>query len=143
MSKEEIDFKVPSNPFVLSKLFPIIPGDRMNGICNRLEQVNHGLAYLLRCAPFDLAQQDKPRFSLRQGDDGLAMPFANDRIHFPVTNPLPLIDNLWALLNAHSFGQFSTPVITPIAFAALLLATQMLIQVTSNTFVSQYILVDP
>src|SRR3972149_10563105 len=54
MSKEEIDFKVPSNPFVLSKLFPIIPGDRMNGICNRLEQVNHCLAYLLRCAPFDL-----------------------------------------------------------------------------------------
>src|SRR3972149_5248642 len=125
MSKEEIGFQFPSDPFVLGKLFAIIPGDRLHAIGDWLKQVNHGLADLLCCAPFDLPQQDQPRFSLRQGDDSLAMPFANDCIHFPVTHPLTLIDNLWARLDAHSIGQFSTSVITAIAFAALLLAAPM------------------
>src|SRR3989304_8994140 len=30
VSEEEIDFQLLSNPFVLSKLFAIIPGDRMH-----------------------------------------------------------------------------------------------------------------
>ena len=78
MSKEEIDPKFLSNPFMVSELFAIVSSDRIRAVCNRQEQFDHRIAYQICCAPFDLAQQGQARFSFRKGYDGLVMPFTND-----------------------------------------------------------------
>jgi len=143
MSKEEIDVKVLSNSFVFSELFAIISGDGMGAICDGVEQIDHSIADRFGRAVINFAQQGQTRFALRQGDNSLVMSYSHNGVHFPISNPLTLIDDLWALLNTSAIRQFTPAVMATVALAALLLAAQVFVQITPSLFIAQDVLIDP
>ena len=143
MSEKEIRLQFLGDPFVFSKFLAIICGESMQTIHTWLEQPNHSLTHLVGSASIHFAQQGKTRFTVCQGDDGLAMPFANEGVHFPITDPLAFLDDFRSLLNANPVWQLATAVIAAIAFAPFLLAAQMTIQIASRLFVRQDVLVNP
>jgi len=120
---------------MFSELLAIISSNGMQIFHSRLKQVNHGITHQVGSASFDFPQQDQARFSLRQGYGGLAMPFPNNGVHFPIANPLAFLDDGWSLFNTHSVWQFSPTVIIAITFATFLLAAQMMIQRASSMFI--------
>jgi hypothetical protein len=122
MSKKEIDLQFMRYPFMFSKLLAIISSDGMQAICNWLQQVNQGITHLTGSALLDFSEQGKARFPFYQGNNCPVVSFANDRVNFPITDPLALFDNHWSFFNAHSVWQLTTPVIAAIAFTSFLLA---------------------
>jgi hypothetical protein len=60
---------------------------------------------------------------------------ARQGVHFPVFKTFTALHNGWTLLNTAAIGQFSAPIIGSVAFAALLLATQMFIEIAARLFV--------
>src|SRR4030043_1680247 len=122
MSKKEIDLQFMCYPFMFSKLLAIISSDSMQAVRYWQEQVNHGMAHLVGSALFNFGQQSEARFTGYQGDNPLMMSFANDRVYFPIADPLALFDNHRSFFNAHSVWQLTTPVIAAIAFPSFFLA---------------------
>ena len=122
MSKKEIRFQLSSYFFILRKLLAIICSKGMHAIRNRLQQVNHGIAHLVGGLLLDFTKQSKTRFAFDQGHNRLMVPFAHDRVYFPITNPSTLLNNCRAVLNTHSVRQLPTAIISTITLAAFLLA---------------------
>jgi len=122
VSGKEIRLQFLGDPFVFSKFLAIIRGEGMHTIRNRLEQLNHSIVHLVGRASIHFSQQGEARLMFCQGDNGLAMPFANHGVHFPITNPQTLCDDFRSLFNAHSVRQLVAPVIAVVAFAPFLLA---------------------
>ena len=141
MSKEEVGAKIMSNSFVFSELFAIIAGDGVHTISNGSEQIDHGVADHFGCTAVNFLQQSQTRFTFRQRNNGLAMSFANNGIHFPIPNPLTMVNNLRALFNASAIGQITPAVTMAVAIAAFLLAAQVLGQVTTGSFIAQNVLI--
>jgi hypothetical protein len=67
----------------------------------------------------------------------------DDRVYFPVAQSLALLYDGRTLFNTCGLGQFASPIMAAIAFAALLLAAQVVVQVTASPLVSPNVLVDP
>jgi hypothetical protein len=68
------------------------------------------------------------------------MPFADNGISFPISNPFLLLNNVWAIIYTDSvFESSSTLLATPISFSVWLLATQMATQITVGTLVVIYV----
>ena len=93
MSEKEIRLQFLGDPFVFSKFLAIICGESMQTIHNWLEQPNHSLTHLIGSASIHFAQQGETRLTVCQGDNGLAMSFANEGVHFPITDPLAFLND--------------------------------------------------
>src|SRR5205085_7394714 len=90
----------------------------------------------------NLSQARQLGLALNDRDDGLLMVLADDRIDFPVTNSLFIGDHGGALINAFAIGDLAAPVVLAIAFATLLLTTQMLVKVAALALVGIDVLID-
>jgi hypothetical protein len=64
------------------------------------------------------------------------MVLADDRVSLPIAQSLFVGDNQRALVNAFAIGNLPTTVVLAVAFAALFLTTQMLMEVAALTFIS-------
>ena len=61
---------------MFSELFAIIPSDGKHVICNRLEQLDLGVADQFSCAAINFPQQGQTRFSFRQSNNCPVMSLA-------------------------------------------------------------------
>lgn len=98
------------------------------------------LGGLLGC---HLGDEGQARFTLSQGDDGLFVALANDRIEFPVPQTGTTLHDGWAFIDGNAVGKLSSAVIGSVALLASLLATQVPMQVAAMALVCQDVLVDP
>ena len=64
-------------------------------------------------------------------------------VSFPISQPIFLLNNAWALLNTHSIGDFPSTLIASVPISAFFLASQMFVKITSCFFVRIDVLVDP
>ena len=85
----------------------------------RLQELDDGISHRLSRIALDLFQEIPARFSLRQGDNGMTTSFADNRIHFPVTQTLASIHYSGPFVDTHSVLELVTPIIAPIALPAL------------------------
>src|SRR3982751_1857908 len=108
----------------------------MHTIGQRLEPFNDGLFDGGFGVAFNFRQACELRLSLDQRDDGLLMMLADDRVGLPVAEPRLVGHYSWALVNAFAIRQLAATVILAIAFAALLLTAQMLVELAALLFVS-------
>src|SRR6266545_1812252 len=91
----------------------------------------------------DFTQQGEARFSFGEGHQGLLVVFSEHSIYFPVTQALSGVDKGGTLFDRVAIEQFAPSIVRAIPFPSLLLATQMLGQVTTSLLISQNMLVDP
>lgn len=84
-----------------------------------LQELNDSISHSLSCLALDLSQESQATLPFRQGDNGMATSFADDRIHFPITQTLTLIRDRRPFVDAHPVFELTTPVITSIALPAL------------------------
>jgi len=126
MSKEGVSIQFTRDTFVFNELLSIVSGDGMLTFQNWLEQVNHSLTNQVGGASFDFSQQGQTRLSFCQGYDGLAMPFASNSIHFPIADPLMLVDDCWPLFNTYPVWRFSSTALTAKALTTFPLAASSL-----------------
>ena len=122
MSEKEIRLQFMRYPFMFSKLLTIISSEGMQTVRNRLEQLNFHIAHLVGSPSINFAQQGEARHTFCQGDNSLAMSFAKEDVHFPITNPQMLCDDFWFIFNAHPVRKLSATVIAAVAFGLFLLA---------------------
>ena len=120
----EVDrcFQCFCDTFMRCKLSAIIRRNRIDANRKRLHQVNHSICHGLSGLALNFLQESQARCPLRERNDGLAMPFANNRIHFPITQPLTGVDDGWSFVNAHPVLELAAPVVAPIALPASLSA---------------------
>ena len=119
MSKTDICAKVTSNPLMVRKLLVIIRHDRMGSDRQRLHELDDSIRHGLSSLALDLSQQSQARFALCKRDNGMAMSFSKNRIHFPITQALDCIHDSRSLVDAHPIFELPTPIIAPIALPAL------------------------
>ncbi len=120
MSKEDIRIQFFRNTLMIRKLMAIIRRDRMDSDRQRLHELDNSIRHSLSGLALDLSQESQSRLSLRKRDNGMTMPFSDNRIHFPITQALACIHNCRPLVDTHPVLDLSTPVIAPIALPALL-----------------------
>jgi hypothetical protein len=71
------------------------------------------------------------------------VPLADQGVDFPVAQTFTSLDNLWTLFNTDPIWQFSTPVILAITLAMFSMLSQMGLQITLCSLISQNVLIDP
>jgi len=89
------------------------------------------------------SKQGEARFAFREADHGRFMVLAEEGVGFPVTEACSAINYFGTLFDTAAIGQFAPSIILSIAFAPFLLATQVSVEVTANTFVFEDILIEP
>lgn len=122
MCKENIGLKILGNPFMISKLFAVVCGDRVGSPHQRFEELDDSIGYRFGCFAVDFLQEGQAGFPIRQRDDGMPMPFSDNRIHFPISQPLAGIHNGRPFVDAYPVFELPPSFVAPVALPALLLA---------------------
>ena len=123
MREVEIQVELSGDRFVLRKLFAVVGSHRVRGLGDGLEHFENSLRDAVGSAPFNLAEQRQSRFALSERDNRLALAFPDDGIHFPVAEPFSPVHNFRSLIDAGAIGEYSTPIVAPVALATLFLTT--------------------
>ena len=123
MSKVNISIQFFRNTLMARKLFAIIRRDRMGPERQRFQELDHSIRHGLSSLALDFSQERQSRLPLGQGDNGMTMSFSNNRIHFPITQPLACVHNSRPFIDAHPVFERPTPVIAPVTLPALFLAS--------------------
>ena len=143
VSKVKPCLQLPGNRLVLGKFFAIIRGNGMHRGLEMAQQSHHSLADRRGGAACHMGQQRVHGFALGQGDQRWLLPFANDRIHFPVTDAGLPVHHRRALINRYGIDQLAAALIAAVALLALLLAAQVSVQLTTGCLVLVYVLIYP
>ncbi len=143
MCKIEPRVQLLSNNLMLSKFFSIIRGDRVNRRLHIRQQSHDSLPDGRGSSSFHLCNQGVHRLALAQGDQRLSMAFADDGVHFPVTDACLPVHNGGTLINADLIHQNPTTLITTITLLSFLLATQVPVQLTAVCLVLVYVVIYP
>ena len=123
MSKIDINLKVIRDTLMASKLFAVVCCDCVKVLLKWFQEIDDCISDGLSCLTFNLFNESQAGLPFCQGDDCLAMSFADDRIHFPISQALACIHDSRPLVDAHPVFDLSTPVIASIALPTLLLAS--------------------
>ena len=115
----------------------------MNFARQRFQEGEHGLRDKICEALINRLQQGETRTSFHQADQGAVMRFPHQGVYFPISQAFPSLDKRWTLLDADPIGYFPAVISLPVALAALLLAAQMSMQLSTRTFICQNILINP
>ena len=143
MGKIETRVQLLSNDLVLSKLFSIIRGDRVNRLLHSRQQSYDSLPDSRASSSFHVRNQGVHRLALVQGDQRLLMAFADNGVHFPVTDACLPVHNGGTLINADLIHQSPTALITTVTLLTFLLATQVPVQFTAVCFILVYVVIYP
>src|SRR5919108_2876056 len=127
MSEVVFELEQLSDLFMIGKLLAMIGGQGMNLVPDRKQESMNLILNRLGTSLRDFTQQSEARFSFSQCHQGLFVVFAKHRIHFPVAQAFPMVDNGRTLFNTAAIEQFAPPIVGSVAFPSLLLATQMLV----------------
>ena len=71
MSEIVIRMQIIRYHFMFRILLTIVCSDRMQMVQNRLQQANHGIAYLISGSLFDFKEQDEGRFTFYLGQGAI------------------------------------------------------------------------
>ena len=100
----------------------------MHAINQRREHFDDGLFDGGFGVAFNFRQAGQLRLPLDQRDNGLLMVFADDRVGLPVAKPSFKGNDGWAIINAFTVWQLAAPVVFAVAFAALFLTAEMMVE---------------
>ncbi len=120
MSKVDISIQFFRNTLMVRKLLAIIRRDRIGSYRRRLHELDNSVCHGLSGLALDLSQQSQTGLSFRKRDNSMTMSFSDNRIHFPITQPLACVHNSRPLVDTYPVLDLSTPVIAPVTLPALL-----------------------
>lgn len=116
MSKIELELECFSDEFVVCEPLAVIRGEGVYLVFDRQPEFTELVANGTSRSPRYLSQQGETRFSLDQRQRGLFLLFADQCIHFPVTQAFSGTNDGWTLLNGTAIGQFAPPIIGSVSF---------------------------
>src|SRR3989304_3914570 len=141
MGEVEINAQRRGNGLMASKLTAIVGSDR-GPMAHAGEQVHNGLRDLLSRLRGNSPDEGEARLALGERDQRSGMSLADHQVHLPISQPAAQVYHRWTLLDAGLPRDLASAVIVSITFAALLLATQVAVQVASTAFVGIDILIN-
>lgn len=122
MSKVDRCLQFFCDAFMRCKLSAIIRRNCMDANRKRLHQINHSICHGLSGLAIDFLQESQAGCPIRKRNDGLVMPFTNDRVHFPIAQPPTRVDDRRPLVDAYSILELTAPIVAPITLFASLSA---------------------
>lgn len=142
ISKVKLSVELVGNSSVRSKFLAVIRCDGCQ-VAHPAQQVDHSLSNPVSALVTDLTHQGEARFPFIQSDQSALMTFTNQSVHFlPISQAFAPVNDLRTCLNASPGRYFASAVITTIPFAALFLAAQVFIKITTALFIDIRVLVD-
>ncbi len=127
---------------MVRELASIVRSDRLYLRGQWPQELADGLFDSLRRIALHLLQERQSRLAFHEADDSLVLVLADDRVRFPITDAPSGLDHLGALFDAHPLRDVASAVVRAIAFAPLLLAAEMMMEVSARRLVSVDMLID-
>jgi len=129
-----------SHLLIFNKLLAVINGDGVN--LEREKQFTQRITNFLDGLSDHFSHQDKAGFTLGYGNYGMLLFTAKNSVTLPVSHFFTLIDRCRTFFNAHSTRKIASTLVLSVTFTPFFLATQMLIQISTQFFILQNVLVD-
>ncbi len=122
---------------MLGKLLSIFVYDSRHKIMDEPQATDDGAAYMFRCFAVVFGKKHVAHLTVNQGENGMLMASAHQGDAFPMPDLTVLYNICGSLRNTRPINDLTALTATaPITLMALLLASQMVLKVASEGFVS-------